>query len=110
MRLFNGDTTGALDDLNRAVELGPNRVDVYNTRGAIFREMSCYDEAISDFTRALELDPFSAEALCRMGIAYLYKGEYDNAILNMEKGLNIDPSLKDTMTKYLEEAREKNRK
>jgi len=73
----------------------------------IFREMQRYDEAIADFNKALELDPNSAEAFCRMGIAYLYKGDYDNAILNMEKGLKIDPALKETMSKYLEEAKEK---
>jgi Tfp pilus assembly protein PilF len=42
-----------------------------------------------------------------MGISYLYKGDYDNAILNMDKGLRIDPSLKETMSKYMDEAIEK---
>jgi tetratricopeptide (TPR) repeat protein len=93
--------------LNKAVELGPNRVDAYNTRGAILREMKRYDEAIADFTKAIELDPGNAEAYCRMGITFLFIERYDDAITNMEKGLKLNPSLEPNVSDYLKEAKEK---
>jgi len=51
-----GDTSGALDDLDEALEAGPNSI-AYNNRAQVYTSMEQYDKAINDLNEAINLDP-----------------------------------------------------
>jgi tetratricopeptide (TPR) repeat protein len=57
-----GRPQDALQALNRAVELDPNRADLHAARGRALRAADNRSEAKLEFRRALELDPASKEA------------------------------------------------
>jgi Tfp pilus assembly protein PilF len=47
----------ALNDLNRAIELAPQRADWYLARARAFERLNYPDKARDDFTRAIQLEP-----------------------------------------------------
>lgn len=52
-----GDTTGAITDLTRAIELAPTEPDYYVQRGRLFRVGGQAQAAMSDVDRAIQLKP-----------------------------------------------------
>eukprot|EP00667_Euglena_gracilis_P001356 EG_transcript_1355 len=51
-----GDTSGALDDLDEALEVSPNSI-AFNNRAMVYMSMEQYDKAITDLNEAINLDP-----------------------------------------------------
>ena len=57
---------------NRAIALG--------NRGAAYKVLGRYEEAIADFSRAIELDSDNSQYYCQRGDARLRKNANDEAI------------------------------
>jgi tetratricopeptide (TPR) repeat protein len=62
LRSGAGDADGALADLDRAVDVGPNRTDALYFRGLLRGDRENYAGAIADFDRAIELSPKDSDA------------------------------------------------
>lgn len=56
-----GNTTRALSDLSRAIEINPAYRDAYANRAAAFAVQGDYEKVIEDSRRALALDPRNPE-------------------------------------------------
>ena len=82
----------AIEDLNKAIELGSNNAIDYNTRGTVYGEKGEYDRAIEDFDTAIELKPDFAKAYSNRGLAYQGKGAYDRAVEDCSKAIELDPN------------------
>ena len=52
-----GQYQQAIDTLNRAIELDPNRAAAYLNRGAAYNGLGQYERAIEDLNKAIALDP-----------------------------------------------------
>ena len=50
------DYTGAIADLDKAIELDPNYALAYTNRGLAKAHLKQYSEAIADYDKAIELD------------------------------------------------------
>ena len=61
------DTTGAIADYTKAIELGSTNPAAYNNRGNARVENKDRDGAIADYTRAIELKPDYARAYYNRG-------------------------------------------
>ena len=79
-RAFALDRLGSLDEAERsarqAAALGPDRVDVLTTLGAVLADQGRYAEALSSFGRALAIDPVYAPARLGRGKLRLALGDY----------------------------------
>lgn len=70
---------------NRAIALG--------NRGAAYKVMGRYDEAIADFTQAIELDPGNSQYYCQRGDARLRTNENTEAIADYSVAIRQSPRL-----------------
>jgi len=68
------DPNGAMTQLDRAVELAPNRPDVLTERGALKMRLKQYVTAAADLDSALKLDPEYAPAHFYRGMVLLRRG------------------------------------
>jgi tetratricopeptide (TPR) repeat protein len=68
---------------NRAIALG--------NRGAAFKMLGRYDEAIADFGRAIELDGGNPQYYCQRGDLRVRKGANDDAIADYTTALQKSP-------------------
>jgi tetratricopeptide (TPR) repeat protein len=69
----------ALDDIAKVVELVPDDVNVYATRGYLKGQKGDYNGAIEDFTKVLKLNPKFVSVYPNRAIAYYYIKDYNNS-------------------------------
>ena len=87
------DYRGAINDLNKAIELNPSFMHAYHTRAICYGELKQFNKSLPDFNKAIELDPKYKNAY--LNRAYYVKvntGDYLGAIedYNMFIELNKD--------------------
>ena len=61
-------------------------------RGARYRLMRQYDDALADLTRAAELDPSNAWVFVSRGDTYQQMARYDEALADLTRAAELDPS------------------
>lgn len=91
-----GNSDGALGNLNRAIELDPSLVEAYKERAKIFTDMNESVRAAADLTSAAELDPGDGEIFAARGSTFMQRMLYDAAIADFSRGLELlsgDPRL-----------------
>ena len=62
MRENLGDTTGAIADLTKEIEINPNSADNYFLRGMLYQKTNNYSLALKDFRKVNHLDFGNADA------------------------------------------------
>jgi serine/threonine-protein kinase len=75
----------ALADFNRAIQLDPNLVSAYNSRGAVLMHVGLLDDALADFRTAQRLDPFNDFAGYRIARIHLYQQKCSEAASEFKK-------------------------
>jgi len=85
------DFTGALADLDKAVQLQPEQAELYVIRGAVKGGHGDFDQAITDFSKAISLKPAEAEAYGARGMAEHDKGDLTASLADLNKALEIKP-------------------
>ena len=82
---------GSEESFRRALELGPNVVEVLDEYSSYLRGQQRHAEAIPVIERALELDPLSATLHHDLGRARIEIGEFDQAMKSFRRIAQIDP-------------------
>lgn len=70
----------ALGDLNRAIDIDPEKADSWANRGLVYLQQGLVPEAISDFNRAIILDPSIAAIYYNRGLAHVARGNSRQAL------------------------------
>jgi len=86
-----GDFRGALEDLNRAIELEPENIEFYCYRGDLRIKMGDRGAGFEDFEKALEIEPDSPKVYFARAMAYTLgdDGKF------WSKGANYDAAIAD---------------
>ncbi len=82
--------TSAMADLNQALVISPDDVEVRLTRGMIRLEMADTQGAIEDFTALLREESGLPQAYISRGLAYQKQKEYRQAIEDFSRGLSLE--------------------
>lgn len=85
---------GALDDLDRAIELSPRLAAAWYNKGVILGSAGDFTSAIAAFSRAIEIEPGMGEAWYNRGYSYLNLGNRDAGLADLSKAgeLGVVPS------------------
>ncbi|MFQ5453297.1 MAG: tetratricopeptide repeat protein, partial [Candidatus Zixiibacteriota bacterium] len=92
--LEKGDTTLAIDLLQKEIELDKSYHLNYYTLGMIYFERKQYNQALEQFDIALEKKSKHFESMYQLGLCYLNLGDLDKAEDIMEKGKKKDKKNK----------------
>ena len=87
-----GNTNNAIIYLNEAIEIEPNDVRFYISRGT-FKEHENCEDAIEDYTKAIEIDPNNV-------FAYRLRADAKRKLGNNE-GADEDDKKADKLKKYV---------
>ena len=86
-----GEGSGAMDCLQRAIALQPNYAKAYFGIGLILDERGELEEAISQYRQAIALEPNYRGAYNNLGCALMKQRNYLEAIKVLKQALEIDP-------------------
>jgi tetratricopeptide (TPR) repeat protein len=87
----HGNNIEAVELLNKALELNPNRPDVYNNLGWVAFTKGAYEEAITHWRRALEINAKLPGLRSSIAFALMVLGRHSEAIEQLEKNIQIFP-------------------
>jgi len=90
-----GDSAGAVESYNRALELNPIYVSALFNRGLALRDLGRLDEAKVDFTRIVGLKRGEApRALINLGLIAFDQGDTELGERYMQRAYEQEPSLR----------------
>jgi tetratricopeptide (TPR) repeat protein len=89
--LFERKYDEALDLLERAIKLDPNRAYAFNGAGIAYLEQGDYQDAQSAFRDAARRAPQWAYPLHNLALTYIQSGEYDLAIQAYHQAMLLTP-------------------
>jgi tetratricopeptide (TPR) repeat protein len=86
-----GDNAGAIEDLNKAIEIHPKFTEAYNSRGLIKKELGDLEGALTDYDKAIELNqtydnPFNNRAIIKQE-----KDDFAGAIADLNRAIQLNP-------------------
>jgi TolB-like protein/Tfp pilus assembly protein PilF len=88
---FDFDSTKAIAEFERAIELNPNYATAHHWFGAgPLLALGRFDESIVEAKRSIELDPLSMINNADFGNDYYYARHYDEAIAQLRKTIEIE--------------------
>ena len=87
----HGNNTEAVKLLNKALELNPNRPDVYNALGWVAFTKGAYEEAITHWRKALNTGARLPDLRSSLAFSLMALGRYTEAIGQLESNVQIFP-------------------
>lgn len=90
-RADRGRWWDAIDDLNHASELAPERIEVLILRAEAYRRVEAPELALDDLERALTIRPDHAEAMAHRGVVRFELGDLAGAAEDWQQVLRLDP-------------------
>jgi tetratricopeptide (TPR) repeat protein len=114
MAADKGDVKSQIAALSGVIEIRPNTLTAYSTRGELYYNLGQYDKAASDFIHVVEIDNRNLGAYYKLGDCYYKSKKYSDAIdaFTAAQELNFaDPKAGVWLTKtYLAMGDKKNAK
>jgi len=87
----SGDSARALASHKLAIELDPDRHDLYWERGITYLQMNNHQGAITNFEACLERKMDFANAHLGLGMAWRGQGDYVEALLHHDEAIRLNP-------------------
>ena len=85
----------AIEDCNKALELGCKSEQVYEIRALSYINIDKYEEAIADCNYLLQENPKSVNAYKIRGGAYILLNDYEKALADFNAALKLSPEDED---------------
>jgi tetratricopeptide (TPR) repeat protein len=88
-----GQTSAAISEFTRAIELEPDRLSILLRRADAYASQGNFTEALADYAKVLERDPRCAEALAGRSRVFHAQGQTELAAADFRTAIAIEPSL-----------------
>ncbi|OKL57876.1 Mitochondrial import receptor subunit tom70 [Talaromyces atroroseus] len=90
---LQGNAVGALEDLNRSVELQPSLVQSYIKRASLHLEIGNKEAAVDDFELAITHNKDDPDIYYHRAQLHFILGEFAEAAKDYQKSIDLDPSF-----------------
>ena len=83
----------ALADLDRAIELAPDKAQALAARGEVYRLTERNDAALRDLNRVIELDPSIGTSVIGRAAIYARMKRFDDAVADANRVIELYPNM-----------------
>lgn len=87
-----GDSVGALEWVDKALEINRYDADMLHHRGVMLARLERYEEAEKDMDRAIYLDPDNSGAYITRAMIRYFRNNLNGALADYDMSIVIDPS------------------
>jgi len=87
--LKSEDTSAALNDYSKAIQLDPQLAEAYLGRANISRDKNKNDIALTQYNKAIELDTGAANTYYNRGILFIKEKKFERVIGDFSKVLEL---------------------
>lgn len=87
-----GDSTGALEWVNKALDVNRYDAEMLHHRGVMLARMERYEEAEKDMDRAIYLNPADAGAYITRAMVRYFRDNLNGALADYDMSIMIDPA------------------
>ena len=87
----------AIDDINKAVAIDPNNVEMWVEKGGVHLRVNQPDEAEKALTKAIAIDPDNASAYRMLGYCRIQQGKKDEGIRDLQKAKELGDEVAVTL-------------
>lgn len=87
------DYKGAINDITKAIGLGANDADLYDSMGTSYTALNELENAIISLDKAIKLNPSNPLFYQHRGIAHSKNGNAENALKDFNKIISINPKI-----------------
>ena len=87
-----GDSTGALEWVNKALDVNRYDANMLHHRGVMLARMERYEEAEQDMDRVIYLDPGDAGAYITRAMVRYFRDNLNGALADYDMSIMIDPA------------------
>jgi tetratricopeptide (TPR) repeat protein len=85
------DKQHALEDYDKAIQLAPQRAELYYNRGVFRGAQGDAASALKDYDAALRMDPALIPALQKRAAIYRSRSKFDDAYADYSQGIRLQP-------------------
>ncbi len=89
------DFNGALEILNKIIEMKPDYAEVWNQRATVYFHQREYEKSLWDVSKTLELEPRHFGAMAGRAVIRLFQGKPTLAYQNILQALEYHPYIKE---------------
>ena len=90
MYLVMEDTTNAMTDLNKAIEIDPYTSHAFSARGLLYFQQQEYNMALADLDEAIRLDPYIEGNFINRGLIKYYLNDLRGAMADYDRVVEMD--------------------
>ena len=87
-----GDSAGALEWVNRALEINSYDAEMIHHRGVMLARLERYEEAEEDMNRVIYLNPADASAYITRAMIRYFRDNLNGALADYDMSIMIDPA------------------
>ncbi len=87
----SGDPHGAVELLDRAIEVAPELVDAWNNRALIRDRLGDHAGALADLEQAIALDPWNGTSRANRGLLRKNLGDLRGALADLDEAVRVAP-------------------
>ncbi len=91
VRSHDGDLSGGIDALQRAIAINPGNVMAHNLLARSLLAVERHDEALASANRSVQLDPLSTLIRTAVGDAYYFARDYEKSVFHYQMSIELDP-------------------
>lgn len=88
------DWQGARESLEKAMALGLNSAELYQSYGLYYAAIGKPSRGIEKIIKALELDPLSVPVMGMLGTLYAFNGQFEKAVTIFDEILELEPEYR----------------
>lgn len=89
---YLSDHNGALQYINKAIELNPRIAEAYTNKGTINTKLGYLKDAMADYNKAIVLNPFESMAFFDRGLLKYDLGDINSALSDFDKAISLNPA------------------
>ena len=98
-----GNYTKSIAKFSYVIQLDPNYVNAYFSRGYVYVQIGQLEQAIANYSKAIQLNPEYLEAYINRGNTHYKMNDFELAVKDYDQALFLKPNITEVI-KYREQA------